>query len=246
MIPQYFQKKPSLKKEHVEQSSSNVTHALVEISSMRSNSNKSSSIHCSDSGHHEEEEEEEEESSPASTPRTGSSHFNHDDHDSGILGMIEQDQDSFSSSSDSGFCLKEKNSRSSCSSSEASEELVMDLSFDKKRKEKPGLLRRHSRASSVDRREIFNKYIQRTESDNVKPFTSDDPELVCQKDRNQDEFMFDPNTRQVLEKKEFRLVRLANVGSEHLGIFIARKDHVDESNFGYFVAHIMPDGLVKR
>ena len=58
------------------------------------------------------------------------------------------------------------------------------------------LHRRHSRASSVDRREIFNKYIQRPgeHSDSVKPFVSDDPELCHgEKDRNQDEFLMDPN-----------------------------------------------------
>ena len=45
-------------------------------------------------------------------------------------------------------------------------------------------------------REIFNKYIQRPgeHSDSVKPFVSDDPELCHgEKDRNQDEFLMDPN-----------------------------------------------------
>ena len=77
------------------------------------------------------------------------------------------------------------------------------------------LHRRHSRASSVDRREIFNKYIQRSgeHSDSVRPYSSDDPELIqnpttnnasnnatpvteaeSEKDRNQDEFLMDPNT----------------------------------------------------
>ena len=48
------------------------------------------------------------------------------------------------------------------------------------------LHRRHSRASSVDRREIFNKYIQRSgeHSDSVRPYSSDDPELICSQQSN--------------------------------------------------------------
>ena len=53
--------------------------------------------------------------------------------------------------------------------------------------------------------------------------------------------------------KEFRLITLStNYGSQsgdfqnHLGIFIARKSQNDIGCHGYFIAHVMPDGLVKR
>ena len=59
------------------------------------------------------------------------------------------------------------------------------------------------------------------------------------------------------DKKEFRLVRLAfsallephhgqAAALTTLGIFIARQDQSDIGCHGYFVAHIVPDGLVKR
>ena len=47
------------------------------------------------------------------------------------------------------------------------------------------------------------------------------------------------------QKKEFRLVRF-HKDREHLGIFIARQNQTDIGCFGYFVVHIMPEGLVKR
>ena len=47
------------------------------------------------------------------------------------------------------------------------------------------------------------------------------------------------------EKKEFRLVRF-HQEHDHLGIFVARQNQVDIGCFGYFVVHIIPDGLVKR
>ncbi len=127
----------------------------------------------------------------------------------------------------------------------------------------------------MDRREIFNKYIQRSSevSDSVRPFCSDDPELSLNemKDRNQDEFLVSPNNKltkaQLQEgletrpnkgeeegldsankKKEFRLVRLAFDMSHwaQLGIFLARQEQVDIGCYGYFVAHIVPTGLVMR
>ena len=104
------------------------------------------------------------------------------------------------------------------------------------------LHRRHSRASSVDRREIFNKYIQRSgeHSDSVRPYSSDDPELICsqqsnsmqtgsnqnnsalenesgsslEKDRNQDEFLLDPNTTTPVTSS-VQQVTVALIKSEH-------------------------------
>ena len=56
-------------------------------------------------------------------------------------------------------------------------------------------------------------------------------------------------------KKEFRLVRIKNpegfpaaaatVGAD-LGIFIARSPQVEVGCPGYYVAHILQDGIVKR
>lgn len=241
------------------------TSALVESppvssssSDCTSSSKSESSLHSSlglgsDSGHHGE-------SSHPSTPRTGS-HYTADDHDSGILGELNSAQeDSFSSGSDSGFCHHHKKSYCSrCSTS-----------VDSQRGRSQTLLnRRHSRASSVDRREIFNKYIQRSSehSDSVRPYSSDDPELGSspgntEKDRNQEEFLVNPNTKVIKDdhdqdktttietsKKEFRLVRLLfdpSASGPQLGIFIARQDQIDIGCHGYFVAHIMPNGLVKR
>ena len=107
------------------------------------------------------------------------------------------------------------------------------------------LHRRHSRASSVDRQEIFNKYIQRSgeHSDSVRPYSSDDPELICsqqssnsmqtgsnqnsnsalenesgsssEKDRNQDEFLLDPNTTTPVTSSSVQQVTVAPIKSEH-------------------------------
>jgi len=322
--------------------SSLVTTALVEspphsgVGSVSSNGSRSESslLACgsgcsgSDSGHHESNT-----GSHPSTPRTGS----HYDRDSGILGESELCNDSFSSGSDSGFCHHATKNCSRCSTDDGHAQDLTELLDHETKETKPRgrrqiapgmslLHRRHSRASSVDRREIFNKYIQRSgeHSDSVRPYSSDDPELICsqqsnsmqtssnqnnsnstienesgssEKDRNQDEFLLDPNTTTpatsvqqvtvapiksehetnqdgefaagsgssgrciVNSKKEFRLVRLAfghsysncessnsrsTQGTSQLGIFIARQDQPDIGCHGYFVAHIVPDGLVKR
>ena len=106
------------------------------------------------------------------------------------------------------------------------------------------LHRKHSRASSVGRREIFNKYIQRSgeHSDSVRPYSSDDPKLICsqqstnsmqtgsnqnnsalenesgsssEKDRNQDEFLLDPNTTTPVTSSSVQQVTVAPIKSEH-------------------------------
>ena len=278
-----------------------VTTALVETpphSSSGSSSKSQSSLSCSETGSNGSEsgsngsDSGHPDGSHPSTPRTGS-HFTGDDQDSGILGEL--CNDSFSSGSDSGFCHNQHNHDkksfcSRCSTIQDEDEVKIGKRGRKSVKMPKVPKRRHSRASSVDRREIFNKYIQRPGelSDSVRPFTSDDPELNStsgEKDRNQDEFMLmqpnatklatnPPNPREILTatsgnsgqhsinfsanesqssgKKEFRLVRLAfltgNAGSceSQLGIFIARQNQLDIGCFGYFVAHIVPNGLVKR
>ena len=60
----------------------------------------------------------------------------------------------------------------------------------------------------MDRREIFNKYIQRPgeHSESVKPFVSDDTELCHgEKDRNQDEFLMDPTSNSITVNKVSRV-----------------------------------------
>ena len=107
--------------------------------------------------------------------------------------------------------------------------------------------RRHSRASSVDRREIFKKYIQNaTASSEHTPYANDNPELLGNTNSNSRAKKPAAATpKQQLHPKEFRLVRLHNPQGSDLGIFIARnKGEADSS--GYFVAYILPDGLVKR
>ena len=52
-------------------------------------------------------------------------------------------------------------------------------------------------------------------------------------------------------KKEFRLVRIKNqedfaTGAADLGIFIARSPQAEVGCPCYYVAHILPDGIVKR
>ena len=96
----------------------------------------------------------------------------------------------------------------------------------------------------MDQREIFNKYIQRSgeHSDSVRPYSSDDPELICsqqsnsmqtssnqnnlsnstiendsgssEKDRNQDEFLLDPNTTTPATSL-VQQVTVAPIKSEH-------------------------------
>ena len=51
------------------------------------------------------------------------------------------------------------------------------------------------------------------------------------------------------EQKDFRLVRLTShrqTGLSELGVFVARVHQVEIGCAGYFIAHIVPDGLVKR
>ena len=245
------------------QESNNVTTALVESPPHSVCCTVKSELHfgSDDSGHHEHSS-----SSPASS-RTGSSSMHYDcsqstseaDHDLGELcSKFTGIEDSISSGSDSGFGHKKSPSYCSRCSEEDCESGLPDC-YSKKsgRGRKTGkknltLQRKHSRASSVDRREIFNKYIQKSSehTDSIRPFSSDDPELCheTEKDRNQEEFLLvheHPKTSEISnQKKEFRLVRIQL--NENLGIFLARQNQVEIGCHGYFVVYILPDGLVKR
>ena len=106
-------------------SSTSTTTALVTVESPPHSVKSDSSLHFSegsDSGHHESSNAG---SSQPSTPRTGS-HYReveqeiemeeelleeNDDHDSGILGELQTEADSYSSSSDSGYGLTASNQR---------------------------------------------------------------------------------------------------------------------------------------
>jgi len=113
------------------------------------------------------------------------------------------------------------------------------------------LIRRHlSRASSVDRREIFQKYIQNSNenADEIRPYEDHDPELKAEQaptavEDKSPEFnlMKSPSI-----KKEFRLVRIVNKRRTDLGMFIARCKQTEVGLVGYFVVHISSSGLVKR
>lgn len=121
-----FQTKPQLKDDSSSRmSSTSTTTALVTVESPPHSVKSDSSLHFSegsDSGHHESSNAG---SSQPSTPRTGS-HYReveqeiemeeeeleeNDDHDSGILGELQTEADSYSSSSDSGYGLTASNQR---------------------------------------------------------------------------------------------------------------------------------------
>jgi hypothetical protein len=122
------------------------------------------------------------------------------------------------------------------------------------------LSRHHSRASSVDRREIFSKYITFTSehSGNIQPCEKINKETKSDLSNISYPLTSIPpsfdrtNFRQSLNH-DFRFVRLSwgNVDDEEiktLGIFIARvKDISDnQSVANYFIVYIDRNGLVWR
>ncbi|XP_059082309.1 uncharacterized protein LOC131879868 isoform X2 [Tigriopus californicus] len=126
------------------------------------------------------------------------------------------------------------------------------------------IARRHSRASSVDRREIFRKYINNSNehSMDICPYVNEDPELIHELEGKVDDqdskdlapsYTRDPKSSPSLPKcnakaleKEFRLIRLKNRHQADLGIFIARCQQPDIGFPGYYVAFILPRGFVQR
>jgi len=100
------------------------------------------------------------------------------------------------------------------------------------------LSRKHSRASSVDRREIFQKYINidNEHAENIKLFEDDSSEL---KQEGND----------VLTKtgqKELRVVQLRGVSSRKLGVIIAKVQLRDLNCAGYQVIYFLEGGTAKR
>eukprot|EP00095_Tigriopus_kingsejongensis_P005692 maker-scaffold158_size296719-snap-gene-1.24 protein:Tk05692 transcript:maker-scaffold158_size296719-snap-gene-1.24-mRNA-1 annotation:"domain protein" len=130
--------------------------------------------------------------------------------------------------------------------------------------ERNGLGRRHSRASSVDRREIFRKYIHNNNehSQDICPYVNEEGEIPLEREAKVDDedskdlhtSVTSARTSPTLPlsdandqgKKEFRLVRMKNRYQSDLGIFIARCQQPDIGCPGYYVAFIQPRGFVQR
>ena len=98
------------------------------------------------------------------------------------------------------------------------------------------LRRKHSRASSVDRREIFEKYITNSNAhaDNVKLFTGETP----------------ANTNNILQvtsnSKQLRVVKLRGVGSNNIGVILTKVELPELKCHGFIVTKIMKNGLADR
>ena len=197
-------------------------------------------------------------SSQPSTPRSGSGNSSLTserktdfDGDSGFLNEALSDSLS-SGGSDSGFYhasnFNQKSGKSKVSdegSKDSDDSQRSYVTKSKPPKQKPlrakkdgsnnTIKRRHSRASSVDRRDMFEKYVQKSGelSENIKPFDSGNSELKMEIESSQ--------------QKEFRLVRLISLRKHfELDMFLARRHQTDIGCVGYFIVHILPDGLVKR
>ena len=85
-------------------------------------------------------------------------------------------------------------------------------------------MRKHSRASSLDRREIFQKYINTESEHNVKLYTGPGD-----------------NTN-----KHLRVVKLRGVSSNTIGVVLAKVSLADLNCEGYQVISVMEEGLAKR
>ena len=103
--------------------------------------------------------------------------------------------------------------------------------------EKP-IRRKHSRASSVDRREIFQKYIshESEHADNVKLYTGEKGE----------EGAGSTNTLITTGSKQLRVVKLRGVSTKMIGIVLARVTLPELKCHGYHVITLMEEGLAKR
>lgn len=88
--------------------------------------------------------------------------------------------------------------------------------------EEARLVRKHSRASSLDRREIFQKYINNESEHNVKLYTGDN------------------------NNKQLRVVKLRGVSNNTIGVVLAKVSLADLNCEGYQVISVMEEGLAKR
>ena len=166
-----------------------------------------------------------------------------DDQDSGILAEGSDDSCHLSHSSDSGsYQAKMRSVSEDRTGSEASPRLDLgkkletgdkDKEKEVRSQEKP-VRRKHSRASSVDRREIFQKYIshESEHADNVKLYTGEKGE----------EGVGGTNT----SSKHLRVVKLRGVSTKMIGIILARVTLPELKCHGYQVITLMEEGLAKR
>ena len=100
------------------------------------------------------------------------------------------------------------------------------------------IVRKHSRASSVDRREIFQKYINidNEHAENIKLFEDESSELKQEGNK-------------VMTKtgqKELRVVQLRGVSSRKLGVIIAKVQLKDLNCAGYQVLYFTEGGTAER
>ncbi len=160
-----------------------------------------------------------------------------DDQDSGILAEGSDDSCHLSHSSDSGsYQAKMRSVSEDRTGSEASPRLDLAKKLEDKEKvrgvEKP-VRRKHSRASSVDRREIFQKYIshESEHADNVKLYTGEKG---------------DEGVGGNTSSKHLRVVKLRGVSTKTIGIILARVTLPELKCHGYQVITLMEEGLAKR
>ena len=162
-----------------------------------------------------------------------------DDQDSGILAEG-SDRSDDSHSSDSGSYQVKLRSVSEDRSGGDHDTVEQDSgtgsSPGQPRLNNDKLRRKHSRASSVDRREIFEKYITNSNAhaDNVKLFTGETP----------------ANTNNILQvtsnSKQLRVVKLRGVGSNNIGVILTKVELPDLKCHGFIVTKIMKNGLADR
>ena len=160
-----------------------------------------------------------------------------DDQDSGILAEGSDDSCHLSHSSDSGsYQAKMRSVSEDRTGSEASPRLDLAKKLEDKKEvrgvEKP-VRRKHSRASSVDRREIFQKYIshESEHADNVKLYTGEKG---------------DEGVGGNTSSKHLRVVKLRGVSTKTIGIILARVTLPELKCHGYQVITLMEEGLAKR
>ena len=157
-----------------------------------------------------------------------------DDQDSGILAEGSEDSCHLSHSSDSGSGSYQVKMRSV--SEDRTEETDDKVPDNTNNKPNDKLRRKHSRASSVDRREIFEKYINTSSehADNVKLYTGDNS------NNNINNILGNNNTKQL------RVVKLRGVSSKTIGVVLAKVSLPDLKCHGYHVTRLMEEGLAKR
>jgi len=173
-----------------------------------------------------------------------------DDEDSGILAEVCSDD--MSNSSDSGIYNRSHTHHRSisedrqpyqqslyvppCAIQVEAEPLTMKSEATRQTGDK--IVRKHSRASSVDRREIFQKYINidNEHAENIKLFENDSSELKQEGN----------NVMTKTGQKELRVVQLRGVSSRKLGVIIAKVQLRDLNCAGYQVIYFLEGGTAKR